>query len=223
MDLTDLANQCGTDKGNKCLNRHHYTRIYSELFEPIRYKPIRLLEIGLLHIDDPARTSGFPKCPSLLMWGKYFPNAEIFGFDIEDFSAVTMPRTRIFQGNSSHRDDLHAFLAESGGSFDVIIDDASHASHHQQIALATLFPDVVPGGLYIIEDLHWQDPTQELPGVTKTKTILRRLSAEMGLACPYISDREANYLTNHTEYVDIYDSKSPDCGEALAIIHKRLT
>jgi len=42
---------------------------------------------------------------------------------------------------------------------DIIIDDASHASHHQQNAFLTLFPKLRSGGLYIIEDLRWQPKT----------------------------------------------------------------
>ncbi len=44
---------------------------------------------------------------------------------------------------------------------DIIIDDASHASHHQQNAFVTLFPKLRSGGLYIIEDLRWQRPAYE--------------------------------------------------------------
>ena len=45
--LTSLANLYGTDKGTGPRG-HHYTRIYSELLEPLRDRPIRILEIGLL-------------------------------------------------------------------------------------------------------------------------------------------------------------------------------
>lgn len=43
----------------------------------------------------------------------------------------------------------------------IVIDDASHASRHQQDAFLNLFPIVEPGGLYVIEDLDWQPPAYE--------------------------------------------------------------
>jgi len=44
---------------------------------------------------------------------------------------------------------------------DIIIDDASHASHHQQKGFLELFPKLKSGGLYIIEDLRWQPKGME--------------------------------------------------------------
>ena len=51
---------------------------------------------------------------------------------------------------------------------DIVIDDASHASHHQQNGFLEIFPKLKSGGLYIIEDLRWQPDMMEKPGITKT-------------------------------------------------------
>ena len=45
--LARLANKHLSDKGTLQLECHGYTRVYSELFAPLRDKPIRLLELGL--------------------------------------------------------------------------------------------------------------------------------------------------------------------------------
>jgi hypothetical protein len=57
--------------------------------------------------------------------------------------------------------------------FDIIIDDASHASYHQQLAFKTLWKQLAPGGLYIIEDLHWQSPVFEaaMPAVPLSRDL----------------------------------------------------
>ncbi len=60
--------------------------------------------------------------------------------------------------------------------FDIIIDDASHASHHQQNGFLEMFPKLRSGGLYIIEDLRWQPETYEKPGITKTADLFRAFS-----------------------------------------------
>jgi hypothetical protein len=53
---------------------------------------------------------------------------------------------------------------------DVIIDDGSHASFHQQLMFKHLFPKLRPNGTYVIENLHWQpgEFEQRLMAVPKT-------------------------------------------------------
>jgi hypothetical protein len=76
-ELTRLANRYGTDKGNRAFGRHHYTRIYDQLFAHLRDQPITLLEIGLQHPRDKRDAAS----PSLRMWRDYFPCARLIGFD----------------------------------------------------------------------------------------------------------------------------------------------
>jgi hypothetical protein len=91
------------------------------------------------------------------------------------------------------------------GPFDVIIDDASHASRHQQIALDVLFSFVKPGGLYIIEDLHWQPPGDIGP---QTRRLLRS-----GAILPVDACDVAFY--------DSDDARNKDRVDALAVIRRR--
>jgi hypothetical protein len=66
-------------------------------------------------------------------------------------------------------------LAAAAPDFDIIIDDASHAFYHQQLAFRVLFPRLADGGLYIIEDPHWQPPFEgDLPPVPRTGELLSR-------------------------------------------------
>ena len=108
------------------------------------------------------------------MWLDYFPQASVAGFDIDDFSGVRLPRARIFRGDQGNASDLIQVGRECG-MFDVIIDDGSHASFHQQLTIETLFPFLKPGGLFVIEDLAWQpaDLERALPRVPKTTDWLR--------------------------------------------------
>jgi hypothetical protein len=64
---------------------------------------------------------------------------------INDFSMVTLPNSTIFRGDMG--EDLGGMARTVATPFDIIVEDGSHASHHQQIALATLFPFVAAGGL----------------------------------------------------------------------------
>jgi hypothetical protein len=176
MNLTELANHFKSDKGTHLgAPPHRYTYLYDLLFRPLKDKQFNLLEIGLAvggpEVGGPAERT--VTSPSIQMWLTYFSKARVFGFDISDFSHISDPRFTFIRGDVGSEADLNR-LASSAEAFDVIIDDASHASYHQQLAFKTLFPKLGPGGLYIIEDLHWQPPAFEgvLPKVPKTAQFL---------------------------------------------------
>ena len=233
-ELTRLANRFGSDKGSRGPSAHLYTRIYHDLFGHMRGARIRLLELGLLHIADPAwddpakRNAGGAvgrRAPSLQMWSHYFPKGEIFGFDINDFSAVRLPRCRILRGDVGDRADLARLAVESGGGFDIIIDDASHASHHQQIALGALFPALRDGGLYAIEDLRFQPEDLEIAGAARTLDMLRRAEVTGAFGSDYLTPAEADRLSRGVARVMMFDdlgtAHSLRRRDALAVLVKR--
>lgn len=174
--LTDLANAFHSDKGSVWSYRHRYTALYDLIFWPYRDAACNFLELGLA-VGGPESTAGRLErtvdSPSVAMWLGYFSRAMIHGFDISDFSHIRHDRFRFLRGDAGNVDDLRA-LGRMAPSFDIIIDDASHASYHQQLALRTLWPSVAPGGLYVIEDLHWQSDVYEasLPAVPLTRDLL---------------------------------------------------
>lgn len=171
-NLTMLADKFGSDKGSK---KHRYTELYHMLFSPYRDQPIRFLELGLLiggpeHGHDPGRTTG--DLPSVRMWLEYFTSAHITGLDISDFSFFEDSRFDFIQCDMDERQNIERAIT-GRPAFDIVIDDASHASHHQQNAFLEIFPKLAPGGLYIIEDLRWQPETYEMSGITKTAALFQ--------------------------------------------------
>ena len=172
-NLTDLADRYGSDKGSK---KHRYTELYHMLFHPYRQRKITFLEMGLLigwpehgHAADRETTD----CPSIRMWLDYFPKAEIHGLDVSDFSWVEHERFTFHRCDMDERDNIAAAIEEIETAPTIVIDDASHASHHQQNAFLEIFPRLDSGGLYIIEDLRWQPDTYEQEGITKTAALFR--------------------------------------------------
>jgi hypothetical protein len=144
-DLGDLAIRFGSDKWGVW---HWYTRHYDKHFSPLRYEPIRLLEIGIGGYADPNAGGG-----SLRMWKNYFPRAIVYGMDIYDKTGVEESRIHTVNGSQADPEFLTAF-AEQNGPFDIIIDDGSHLNEHVLISFQTLFPYVRPGGWYVIEDMQ---------------------------------------------------------------------
>jgi tetratricopeptide (TPR) repeat protein len=91
---------------------------------------------------------------SLATWEAYFQNATIVGIDIN-------PECRRFEGGRIHVEigsqDDPAFLFDIAKKYPptVVLEDGSHNAHHVVYSFETLFPMIEPGGIYIVEDLHF--------------------------------------------------------------------
>lgn len=137
MTLDELALKYGTDKASAI---HNYTRYYEKYFEPLRDKPLRILEIGI--------ATG----ASLRMWREYFPNAEIIGLD-KDEAYMTKEGVTTIKGNQGNKKHLKQ-VVELFAPFDIIIDDGGHINKPMRLSFETLFPSLKSGGIYVAEDLH---------------------------------------------------------------------
>lgn len=228
-DLTALADRYGSDKGSAVLCAHRYAEVYEALLRKARHSSLRLLEIGLMHGHTQHVFEGRLEdvgCPSLRMWADYLPNAAIMGFDLEDFTRLGGTRMSIHVGDQGKRADLERLARETGGNFDVIVDDGSHASHHQQVSLGVLFQHLAPGGIYCIEDLHYQPAELEISGITKTRDFLRGLRFGHSGARVTIEQAELAQLVGQMRAIHFFDSRSrrwplAALEDALAVIVKR--
>ncbi len=218
-----LAAKFDSDKG---FGRHGYSRVYDTFLAPLREQPVAVLELGLLQHNVQRAIGGtaFTDAPSLRMLADYFPKGRIFGFDIQDFSGFSHERCTVFRGDQAERRDLEAFLDTAGvDAFDVIVDDALHASRHQQISMGVLFQRLKPGGLYFVEDLHYQPEGFEAPTDRLTLDLLEELRAARGFKSPVLSADEIAYIERHTARVRIFDTLKPkhETKFALAVLEKR--
>lgn len=121
----------------------HYWTAYEELLAPIKNKPIRLLELGV--------STG----ASLAIWEKLLPLATIVGVDIDPRPSLVPDSPRVFfvrgsQGDMATKDAV--MKAVDGAPFDIIIDDASHLGGLTRQAFDMFYPELKPGGTYVIED-----------------------------------------------------------------------
>jgi hypothetical protein len=132
--LSQLGQRMGTDKGTD----HSYLEVYEQLFEPLRRRPMSMLEIGVY------------KGNSLRMWKSWFPMARIFGMDINP-EVAPVPGCELVIASQTDRAAIESRWSDE--SLDLIIDDGSHRLEHQLLALCYLWPKLKRGGLYVIEDL----------------------------------------------------------------------
>jgi hypothetical protein len=167
--LIDLADRFRTDK-NRITDYHHgYARIYDRLLSSRRFSLRRLMEIGLSNWN-------LTEVPSVGLWLSYFPYCRVTGVDRGDFSALHNERFSAFVCDQSKRDQVRAVAAQlEAGSFDVIIDDGSHASFDQQMTFREFFPLLADGGWYFVEDLDWTPPDEDTSKITPTKRLLREI------------------------------------------------
>ena len=123
----------------------------------MRDLPIRILEIGVLD----GR--------SLASWADYFPNAKVYGLDIDpDCVRFESGRTHIFTGGQTDSDLLARVRNEVPEGFDIIIDDGSHYVDHVITTFGELFPHLRPNGIYVVEDLKMYARTcngERSPGI----------------------------------------------------------
>jgi hypothetical protein len=90
---------------------------------------------------------------SMRMWERYFPNAEIFGIDIDDCCLdSSSDRTHIYIMNQSNKEELGA-LCDYAGEFFIACDDGSHVAKDMIASFDVVYPYVSKGGFYIIEDI----------------------------------------------------------------------
>jgi SAM-dependent methyltransferase len=174
--LTAIARNYGTDKGAL---ENGYTIVYDLLLAPMRRSPVNLMEIGLSRGGPEVGYSADRPVfdiPSVRMWHDFLPHAHIYGVDISDFSEFTTDWFTFLPADCGSAEELRT-IAEKSVEFDVIVDDGSHASFHQQLTLIEFFKCLKPGGLFIIEDLTWQpaEYEQTLPRTPKTADVLFEL------------------------------------------------
>lgn len=141
--LQAYMNRHGTDK----LWIHHYDEEYTRHFDPLRDKPIRLLEIGIGGWAIPRRGG-----ESLKVWRDFFEQGHIAGIDIERKDWLNEERVQTVVCDQSDVGQLEK-LNREWGPWDVIIDDGSHIQSHILTSFRTLFPLLNPGGIYVIEDM----------------------------------------------------------------------
>lgn len=135
--------QHGTDK-ESC---HGYiSNFYEKEFLPFKDKNIKLLEIGIYTGD------------SILLWGKYFNDADIYAIDI-DFGKIRAlaENVKYILGNG-YSEKVFNNLP----NFDIIIDDGPHSIDTQLAFIESYLPKLNVGGLMIIEDIHHSEEDVEI-------------------------------------------------------------
>lgn len=218
-ELLEIVDYYSTDKHSE---HNYFNLIYNDLFKDNYTNVKNFMEIG---ISDGE---------SIKLWRDYFVNSNIIGIDIDlnkssdNLLRSGLDRLILVNSDQSSESDLVS-LSEKYPNMDIILDDGSHKMRDQQITLAKLFKSLIPGGIYIIEDLHtsfevimpekaifgWGDPTK-----TITLDMLNLFNTTGKIISDYMTQEEMDYLSNNIESVEIYKNRTD--WSVTSVIRKKL-
>lgn len=167
--LDILAEKYGTDKGGRYLEKpkpftwpsHSYCDFYSSLFDEIKDDRINVLECGIgtnnPYLPSNMTINGQPGA-SLYMWREFFPNANIYGVDLDEAILFQDDRIQTFQMDQTSNLSINKALSSMEVDvFDVVIDDGLHTYSAGKNLFVNLFDCLTSGGFYIIEDVGVSD------------------------------------------------------------------
>lgn len=150
-------------------------------------KKMKFLEIGL----GCNMPQGYFPGASVALWKKLFAGREVdlWVADIDE-ACVTKQKTdgklaavSTLVGDQADVDVLKRWIQESGGKFDVIVDDGGHRNNQVLNSFTTLWPEVNGDGWYFFEILE----VSMLPGFVQdgipsvTKVLKQYLCGWLGL------------------------------------------
>jgi glycosyltransferase involved in cell wall biosynthesis len=159
-ELCRIMTEQGSDKG---AGWHNYTLLYDFLLRPRRYETERLFELGIGAIDPQVPPnigiSGRPGA-SLRAWRQYFPQAYIFGADIDKRSLFSEERISCYYVDQTNDQEIESLwqMISPPRQFDVMIDDGLHTFSANSCFMRNSIKMLRKYGFYVIEDIiHTQE------------------------------------------------------------------
>jgi hypothetical protein len=170
-ELAALCDKYGSDKGE--INpdghpypwpSHSYTGYYARLFGHSRNTILNVFECGIGTTDSQIPSSmgilGQPGA-SLRVWREYFPNALIWGGDIDKKSLFQEARISTYYLDQLDALSIQQFFEKPGISeFDLMIDDGLHTFEAGSSLFINSIGKLAPAGVYVIEDVSLPDLTK---------------------------------------------------------------
>jgi hypothetical protein len=167
-ELDDLCEKYGTDKGYTSLTKHPYSWIphnysayYSQIFSAYRLENINVFECGIgtnnPNLPSNMTENGKPGA-SLRVWREYFPNALIFGADIDNEILFQEDRITTDYMDQLNMKSIDLYFEKLGDiKFDIMIDDGLHTFESSLNLFERSINYLSDTGIYVIEDVFPSD------------------------------------------------------------------
>lgn len=162
---TELCSLFELHGADKCIKyRHSYSAHYDSILKDIKSECRNVLEIGIgtTNLMQRYLPAGMRYRPgaSLRAWRDYFPNAMVYGADINTSVLFEEERIQCFYTNQSSEEDLNYTVSNIRNQsknpnlrFDLILDDGSHELDHMILTMQVLGKYLTKNGIYIVEDI----------------------------------------------------------------------
>lgn len=166
--LANLCEKYGSDKGAVKMDEHPYpwpphtySDVYAALYDHCRMSVQKVFECGLgtnnPNLDSSMGENGKPGA-SLRVWRDYFPNAKIFGADIDREILFKENRIDTLYVDQTDPKSINKFWEETGvDGFDLMIDDGLHTYEAGVCLFEHSISRLANNGIYIIEDVYLHD------------------------------------------------------------------
>ncbi len=163
-ELARLCDLYGSDKGEIRTEghpyewqSHTYTDYYSRLLGASRQTILKVFECGLgtnnPRIPSAMGIQGKPGA-SLRVWRDYFPNAVVWGGDIDRDVLFQEERIKTRFINQMDTDSIRTFWGEIGvQDFDFMVDDGLHTFEAGSNLFLNSIEYLAASGVYVIEDV----------------------------------------------------------------------
>jgi len=214
--LCDLMTKYYTDK---CPNDHNYSYYYYNMFAGREAKVLNVFEMGIGHSNtsftcNMSHLNNYQVGSSLKAWREFFPNATIYGADINE-DAVTeakSDRIKTFKINQLNADDLQQafhFLPD----FDFIVDDGYHDFNANVSMFENSVKNLKEGtGVYVIEDVRPQDLPRFIVKIKEWENLFPKLIFRL-LNVPL--KKKKNLSENYIVVIVFKSSLSKQCEVML--------
>lgn len=212
LTLDEIALKHGTDKSSA---HHNYTPHYEMFFAPYRHTDFTFVECGYGGYAYPDRGGAGAKT-----WREYFTKATIISTDI--YPKTNIPEGVNFYMGSQTEVELWRKIFEKHGRPTIFIDDASHVNHWSVKTFRRIFPHLLPGGLYVWEDLEsswWEAPAsdgQKFYGCSDALNF--QANTSINFLRRLVNDVNAKHIA---EWIKEYDVQSVSFFENIAFIRKK--
>lgn len=167
-ELAAVLERFDSDKGctansqrERAKKTHSYGYVYEALLGARRHQVRSVLEVGIGYPTGTLPGDRKLAGGSLRAWRKYFPNARIYGGDINEDALFQADGIWTGQVDQLSSDSIRRFLGEiPAKEFDVIVDDGLHEFEANRVLFEAALPSLAPEGIYFIEDC--QPETREM-------------------------------------------------------------
>jgi hypothetical protein len=159
--LCEIMGRNKSDKGNinNKICSHNYTTFYYHIFKDIKNDNLRIFELGLgtnnRYMASNMGSDGRPGA-SLYGWNEFFPNAKIYGADIDGSILFNTDSIKTYYCDQTNPYVIKYMWNESElkDEFDIIVEDGLHSFNANVCFFENSIHKLAKNGYYIIEDIN---------------------------------------------------------------------